>query len=88
VAVLAKPILEKARKHIHHEYVGGALLLGINGICIIAHGGSSALAIENAIRLAVAGVKGDVMSKMIEASRLNLEAFNLAEAGEASQISV
>ncbi len=87
VALLVKPILEKARKHIHHEYVGGALLLGINGICIIAHGGSSALAIENAIRLAVAGVKGDVMTKMVAASRLNVDASASVKASDTSEIS-
>ena len=73
VGLLAKPILEKAKKHIHHEYVGGALLLGIDGICIIAHGGSSALAIENAIRVAVSGVEGKVMEKMRRASEYNLK---------------
>jgi glycerol-3-phosphate acyltransferase PlsX len=63
------------------------LLLGINGICIIAHGGSSALAIENAIRLAVAGVKGDVMTKMVSASRLNVDATVTVQDSETSEIS-
>jgi glycerol-3-phosphate acyltransferase PlsX len=71
VALLAKPILQKAKQHIHHEYIGGALLLGVDGICIIAHGGSSALAIENAIRVAVSGVEGRVMEKMRQVSLLN-----------------
>lgn len=73
VGLLVKPILKRAQKHIDHEYVGGALLLGINGICVIAHGGSSALAIENAMRLAIAGVEGNVMQKMQEASQRNLQ---------------
>ena len=68
---VGSPYFETAQKHIDHEYIGGALLLGINGICVIAHGGSSALAIENAIRVAVSGVKGDVMNRMQTASQLN-----------------
>ena len=39
------------RRDDHEEY-GGAPLLGINGICIIAHGSSSPRAIRNAIRVA------------------------------------
>lgn len=36
-----------------YAYHGGALLLGINGIVVIAHGKSSAKAIENAIEIAI-----------------------------------
>lgn len=42
------------------ENTGGAMLLGVNGVCVISHGSSSALAIQNAIGvahdLAVGGV--------------------------------
>jgi phosphate acyltransferase len=31
---------------------GGAMLLGTNGVCIISHGSSNAVAIRNAIRVA------------------------------------
>jgi glycerol-3-phosphate acyltransferase PlsX len=31
---------------------GGAMLLGVNGVCIISHGSSSARAIVNAVRVA------------------------------------
>ncbi|NQU76321.1 MAG: phosphate acyltransferase PlsX [Planctomycetes bacterium] len=43
-----KPIMAR---YDYHEY-GGAPLLGVNGICIICHGSSSARAIYNAIRVA------------------------------------
>lgn len=39
------------RRHDYSEY-GGAPLLGINGVCIIAHGRSDARAIRNAVRVA------------------------------------
>lgn len=71
VGLMAKPMLAKVKRHLDHEYVGGALLLGINGICVIAHGGSSALAIENAMRVAIAGVRGEVLAKMREVTEAN-----------------
>jgi glycerol-3-phosphate acyltransferase PlsX len=34
------------------ENTGGAMLLGVDGVCVISHGSSSAVAIENAVRVA------------------------------------
>jgi phosphate acyltransferase len=64
VGLLAKPILNKAKSHLDHEELGGALLLGVQGLCVIAHGGSSAKAIANAIKLAKKAIDGDVMTVM------------------------
>jgi glycerol-3-phosphate acyltransferase PlsX len=46
------------------ENVGGALLLGVDGVCIISHGSSSATAIENALRTAADMVTGDLVGKL------------------------
>jgi glycerol-3-phosphate acyltransferase PlsX len=63
-ALLAKSALQKAKAKVDpHEY-GGALLLGINGICVIGHGSSDAYAIQNAIRVAKQGVEAHVLSKI------------------------
>jgi glycerol-3-phosphate acyltransferase PlsX len=35
-------------------------LLGVNGVCIIAHGASSALAIKNAIRAATESITHEI----------------------------
>ncbi len=51
-AAFARGAFKAVKKKSSYEYVGGSLLLGINGVCIIGHGGSSALAIQNAIRVA------------------------------------
>lgn len=53
-----KPHAEKAfqdlgKKYSYHES-GGALLLGVDGICIICHGSSNGRSIFNALRVAVA----------------------------------
>ena len=55
-----QPLREKAdwRKH------GGAPLLGVNGVCIIAHGRSDAEAIKNAVFRAAEAVRADLVQTM------------------------
>ncbi len=64
-AFLAKQAFVELRELGDREEYGGAPLLGVNGICIIAHGASSPRAIENAIRVAGSFVACDV-NKCIE----------------------
>jgi glycerol-3-phosphate acyltransferase PlsX len=52
--LLAKRALEGMKKKMDWREVGGAPLLGVNGVGFISHGRSDALAIENAIRRAAA----------------------------------
>jgi glycerol-3-phosphate acyltransferase PlsX len=49
------------------DNTGGAVLLGIEGICVISHGSSSATAIVNAVRVARDCVDADVVSSLREA---------------------
>jgi phosphate acyltransferase len=46
------------------ESQGGAMLLGVKGICIISHGSSNATAIMNALRVADEVDKGEVVAKL------------------------
>lgn len=64
-AVLAKPAFARLKKRIDYEEYGGSLLLGVNGICVIAHGGSNDSAIKNAIRVGMESVQHDVTSKIV-----------------------
>lgn len=50
--LLLRPRLLQFKKSVDYSETGGAPLLGINGVCIIAHGSSSPKAIKNAIRRA------------------------------------
>lgn len=50
-AILA-PNLRRIKQRIDHAEHGGALLFGVDGICIISHGSSRAPSVFNAIRLA------------------------------------
>ncbi len=59
-AKLAEGAFRTIRKKTNYEEYGGTPLLGVNGICIIAHGASSRLAIKNAIRAAAESVRHDI----------------------------
>ncbi|HNK57577.1 MAG TPA: phosphate acyltransferase PlsX, partial [Leptospiraceae bacterium] len=52
-ALLLKPTLKAMKKRMDYAEYGGAILLGVNGTCIIGHGSSSALAVKNAIRVVI-----------------------------------
>jgi glycerol-3-phosphate acyltransferase PlsX len=51
-ALLVKPVLSRIRARFNYEEYGGAPLLGVNGITVIAHGSSSVRAIRNAVEVA------------------------------------
>ena len=53
---LVKPAFKAAMARGSYEEYGGSPLLGTNGVCIIAHGGSSPIAIKNAIRVAAESI--------------------------------
>jgi glycerol-3-phosphate acyltransferase PlsX len=50
--LLLKPQLDEFKKKVDYSETGGAPLLGVNGVVIIAHGSSSPKAIKNAINRA------------------------------------
>ena len=49
-------------------------LLGVSGICIIAHGASSPLAIKNALRVAAESIEQQVNPHIVEEIRRYNEA--------------
>jgi glycerol-3-phosphate acyltransferase PlsX len=51
------------------ETYGGAMLLGVDGVCIISHGSSSERAIVNAIHMAREMVEADVVGEITAAIR-------------------
>jgi glycerol-3-phosphate acyltransferase PlsX len=63
-ALMAKPAFEMAGKKVDPEEVGGSLLLGIKGICVISHGGSKERGIKNAVRVAKEAIVADVLGKI------------------------
>ena len=66
-AWIARNAFRAIRKRTNYENYGGSPLLGVNGICIIAHGSSSPLAIKNAIRVAIEFIEQQVNPRIVEA---------------------
>ncbi len=66
------PELDELYTVFHPDSYGGAMLLGVKGVCIISHGSSSALAIENAIKVASEMVEADVVGNITASVRENL----------------
>ncbi|CAN5632310.1 phosphate acyltransferase PlsX [soil metagenome] len=61
---LMRPAARQVRRRLDPETYGGAYLLGLRGLVVIAHGSSSRVAIANAIRLAARGVEHDVVKRL------------------------
>lgn len=60
-------LLAPIASELNPEAVGGAMLLGVNGISIISHGSAGPLAIENAIKLARDMVDADLIGALSRA---------------------
>jgi glycerol-3-phosphate acyltransferase PlsX len=58
--LISRQSLRHAYRKLDYAEYGGARLLGLDGVAIVAHGGSTALAIKNAIRVASESVSQDV----------------------------
>ena len=80
-ALLARPAIEKFRSHFDPRRYNGALLLGLNGICVKSHGGTDEVGFAHAIQVGVNLVrrdlndliKEDIASVMIEPSQSIIE---------------
>ncbi len=63
-ALLIRPAARRLRHRLDPDTYGGAYLLGLRGLAVIAHGNSSPTAIANAIRLAARGAEHDVVGRL------------------------
>ena len=63
-AELLRPALMPLYQRFDPDTYGGAMLLGVDGVCIISHGSSSAFAIENAIQVAADMVDGGIVDHL------------------------
>ncbi len=63
------PALDKMVTELHPDSVGGALLLGVRGVCVISHGSSSSVAIANAIGVAAEMVEVDMVGHITANAR-------------------
>jgi phosphate acyltransferase len=64
--LLVRPAARALRQRLDPETYGGAYLLGLRGLAVIAHGNSSRRAIANAVRLAARGVEHEVVGRLAQ----------------------
>jgi glycerol-3-phosphate acyltransferase PlsX len=64
--LLIRPAARRLRTRLDPDTYGGAYLLGLRGLAVIAHGNSSQTAIANAIRLAARGAEHRVVERLSE----------------------
>lgn len=64
--LLLKPVVKNFKKKFDYSEYGGAPFVGINGICIKAHGSSDAKAFKNAIKQAINIYDNGVITKIKE----------------------
>jgi glycerol-3-phosphate acyltransferase PlsX len=64
--LLIRPAARRLRTRLDPDTYGGAYLLGLRGLSVIAHGNSSSRAVANAIRLAARGVEHRVVQRLGE----------------------
>ena len=59
---LAMPAFNKVKKILDYTEYGGAPLLGVNGVVIVGHGRSNAVAVKNAVRAAKRAVEANILA--------------------------
>ncbi len=78
--LLGRPAFRRVYRQVDPFEVGGAPLLGVNGVVIIGHGRSTAVAVKNAIRQARQAVAGQI----IDAIREGVAAYEVSSQAEHS----
>jgi glycerol-3-phosphate acyltransferase PlsX len=62
--VLSRQAFRRFRRRVDYSEYGGAPLVGLNGLCIVGHGRSSAKAVANAVTMAVRAVQEGLIEKL------------------------
>src|SRR5207302_1753863 len=65
--LLIRPQVRKIRDRLDWREFGGAPLLGIDGVAVVAHGRSDARAVKNAVRVAREAVENGLVANIREA---------------------
>ncbi len=67
--LLMRPALGRVRRRLHPDSTGGAILLGLRSIAVVAHGSVGAEGIANAVSLAARCVEVDAIGRTSELLR-------------------
>ena len=61
---LSRQAFRRFRRRVDYSEYGGAPLVGLDGLCIVGHGRSSAKAVANAVTMAVRAVHEDLVGRL------------------------
>ena len=61
---LSRQAFRRFRRRLDYSEYGGAPLLGLNGLCIVGHGRSSAKAVANAVTMATRAAREDLVGQL------------------------
>jgi glycerol-3-phosphate acyltransferase PlsX len=70
-ALLSRRAFAEFKKRLDYSEYGGAVLLGVRGVCIVGHGSSNEKAIMNGVRVAAEFAQAEVNSSIEAALRLS-----------------
>lgn len=87
-AALMRPAFETLKRRLDYAEQGGAPLLGVDGVVIIGHGGSSVKAFRNAVRVARVAAERGLHERIERAVREERGSRPEGEAGEAAGVPV
>src|SRR5574339_233538 len=62
--VLSRQAFRRFRRRVDYSEYGGAPLVGVDGLCIVGHGRSSAKAVANAVTMAVRAVNENLLGRL------------------------
>jgi len=65
-AMLSRKALRRVKSRLDHSVVGGALLLGLEGICVKSHGRADSTTIVNAIKMAGQAISQNMIGRIAE----------------------
>lgn len=81
-ALLLRPTLAGVKKVVDYAEYGGAPLLGVRGVSLVAHGRSNAVAIKNALKAALLTSEAGVKTELVGAfSRVRKQATSRSTSG-------
>ena len=62
--LLSRQAYRRFRKRLDYSEYGGAPLVGVNGVCIVGHGRSTAKAVRNAVAMAARAVSDGFLESL------------------------
>jgi glycerol-3-phosphate acyltransferase PlsX len=71
-ALVLKPAFRAVKRRLDYEEFGGAPLLGVKGVAIVAHGRSTAKAIRNALHVAAQTAEQGMVESIVAGLEANV----------------